>query len=985
VRVNVRGVLVVLGLAVALATTLASAQAGAAPSSDRYIVQLADAPLATYRGGVAGLAATSPAVTGAVKLDPESAASKAYLSYLDTKRDAVLSAASTALGRTATPSFTYRYAYNGFALSLTEGEAALLRGVAGVARVQKEFTRQLLTDAGPEWIGAPGVWNGSTTGAFGETKGERVVVGVIDTGINHDHPSFADKGGDGYDHKNPRGRFYGACDPLTGLPFCNDKLIGVWDFTGTTPLDDNQHGSHTASTAAGNALTATLRAPTITVDRKIAGVAPHANLITYKACIAVGCMGASLTAAIDQAVADAVDVINYSIGGGPSNPWGDSDSEAFLAAREAGVFVAASAGNSGPNGETVGSPANAPWLLSVGASTHNRSFVNTLTGLSGGGSAAPGTLTGKSLTGPYGPAKIVYAGDYGAPLCGSGPAAATGDAAVNPFPPGTFDGEIVVCDRGVYGRVEKASNVAEGGAGGFVLANDQASGGSTVGDAYPIPGVGLSYLDGVKLKEWLKSGTGHTGSIGGTVADTAAKNGDVMASFSSRGPNKPVPGIVKPDITGPGVDVLAAVHTVDPTKPAEYGVLSGTSMSSPHLAGVAALMRALHGNWTPAEIHSAIVTTATHEGVRKEDGLRPADPFDMGGGRVDLSVAPRAGLTLDVPAGDFAAANPEEGGDPSALNLGTLGEDDCDASCSWTRTVKNRTGATTTWRLGGTGPSGLRWSFAPAEFTLAPGATQTVTITADVSKLSVGRWNFGAVTFTPSSTGVPATRLAVALRTAKPVPVDVVTNSTQGATIVTTTAKVDITRFSTVISGLTQGREDSFLLEQDPTPTEGPYDVPVGTKTFLVDVPEGSRFLATDIVSTDSLDLDLFVGRDSDNDGKAEAAEEMCSSASETAMESCRLSNLPGGKYWIVVQNWLGLGASTVELATAVIPGVDNGNLTATGPKGPVKAGTPFDVTVTWREPAMDAGEIWYGLVEFGTDRRRADNAKALFVKIRRV
>ena len=974
----------VLGLAVAFATALASAQAGAAPATDRYIVQLTDPPLASYRGGILGLAATSPATTGAVKLDPTSAASKAYLQYLAGKQSAVLNAAATVLGRTATPSFTYRHAYNGFALTLTAQEASLLGSVAGVAKVQKEHVRQLQTDAGPAWIGAPGVWEGSTTGAFGATKGERVVVGVIDTGINHDHPSFADVGGDGYNHANPRGRFYGLCDPLTGLPFCNDKLIGVWDFTGTGPLDDNQHGSHTASTAAGNQLTASLRAPTITVERPISGVAPHANLITYKACIPAGCLGASTTAAIDQAVADAVDVINYSIGGGPSSPWGDSDSEAFLAAREAGVFVAASAGNDGPKAETVGSPANSPWLLSVAASTHNRSFVNALTSMSGGAGTAPATISGKSLTGPYGPAPIVYAGDYGYPLCGDGPAAATGEAAINPFPPGTFDGEIVVCDRGVYGRVEKAANVMEGGAGGFVLANDAASGSSTVGDAYPIPGVGISYADGIPLKAWLASGEGHTASIAGTTADTAASNGDVMASFSSRGANKPVPGVIKPDITAPGVDVLAAVHTVDPTKPPEYGVLSGTSMSSPHMAGVAALMRALHGNWTAAEIHSALVTTARSEGVRKEDGLRPADPFDLGGGRVDLALAPRAGLTLDIDAAAFRAADPATGGDPSSLNLGSLAEDDCDGTCTWTRTVRSRAGVPTTWRASGSGPSGLKWTFSPAEFTLAPNATQTVTITADARKLSVGRWNFGAVTFTPKGGDVAATRLPVALHTARPVPVDVVTNTHQGATIVTTTAKVDITRFNSIVSGLTQGRDDAFALEQDPTPTEGPYDVPVGTKTILVDVPAGSRFLATDIVSTDALDLDLFVGLDSNGDGVAEEAEELCRSASETAMESCSLSNLAGGTYWIVVQNWLGLGLSNVQLATAVIPATSAGNLTVAGPRS-AKAGTPFDVTLTWREPAMDPGEIWYGLVEFGSDRQHADNAKALFVKIRRV
>jgi hypothetical protein len=363
------------------------------------------------------------------------------------------------------------------------------------------------------------------------------------------------------------------------------------------------------------------------------------------------------------------------------------------------------------------------------------------------------------------------------------------------------------------------------------------------------------------------------------------------------------------------------------------------------MAGVAALMRALHGNWTPAEIHSALVTTAKSTGVRKEDGLRPADPFDMGGGRVDLSLAGRAGLTLDVAPADFTAADPATGGDPSALNLGTLGEDDCDGTCTWTRTVRSRAGVPTTWRAAATGPAELKWAISPAEFTLAPNATQVVTITADVRKLSVGRWNFGAVTFTPKGGGVPATRLPVALQTSKPVPVDVVTNSTQGATIVTTTAKVDITRFQSVVSGLTQGRDDSFTLEQDPTPTEGPYDVPVGTKTILIDVPAGSRFLATDIAATDAVDLDLFVGQDANGDGVATEDEELCRSASDTAIESCRLSNLAGGSYWIVVQNWLGLGLSNVQLSTAVIPGADAGNLTVTGSSSSAPTGS------TWTTP----------------------------------
>ena len=177
----------------------------------------------------------------------------------------------------------------------------------------------------------------------------------------------------------------------------------------------------------------------------------------------------------------------------------------------------------------------------------------------------------------------------------------------------------------------------------------------------------------------------------------------------------------------------------------------------------------------------------------------------MGGGRVDLTRAGKAGLTLDVPTADFTTANPETGGDPTTLNLATLGQEDCDGTCTWSRTVKNRAGAATTWRAVTSAPKQATITVSPAQFTLAPNATQKLTITADVRKLPVGQWNFASVRLVPTTTGVPETRLPVAFQTAKPVPVDVVTNTTQGATIVTTTSKVAITNLQSVVSGLTQG------------------------------------------------------------------------------------------------------------------------------------------------------------------------------------
>jgi len=735
-------------------------------SSGRYIVVLADAPLAAYGGGVAGLAPTDPLVTGADRLDASSAESRAYLAYLATQQDAALAAIAAAIGRGPTVVFAYDTALNGLALELSAPEAGIVATLDVVSEVIADTTLELVTDAGPDWIGAPAIWDGSAVGTG--TQGEGIVAGIIDTGINTDHPSFAEVGGDGYVHTNPKGRFFGLCEPLTGLPFCNDKLIGVWDFTGvgTGPEDDNGHGSHTASTTAGNVVTAALEAPTLTVERPVSGVAPHANIISYKACATTPASGTCLqtgtVASIDQAVADGVDVINFSIGGASRDPYGDGNAIAFLNAQRAGVFLAVSAGNDGPAAATVGSPADAPWVTAVAASTHNRIFINSLVGMAGGGTP-PADTVGASVTAGLDSTPIVYAGDYGSALCGEGPAnAGTGEAAINPFAPGTFSGEIVVCDRGTYGRVEKAQNVMEGGAGGFVLANDEPSGDSLVADAYPIPGLGISYEDGIVLKAWLASGTGHVAAITGTTTDESASNGDIMASFSSRGPNPYSGDVLKPNVTAPGVDILAAFHTPLGTSGGpEYNVISGTSMSSPHVAGSAALLRALHPDWSPDQVRSALMTTSITDGVLKEDATTPADPFDYGAGRVELSGAAAAGLLFDESADAYAAADPIAGGDLTTLNLPALSDGECTGACAWTRTVTATANGAGTWTASVSAPDGLSLTVEPASFTIGAGESISFRVSADVTGLEAGRWAFATVTL--SSGHAPDVHIPVAV------------------------------------------------------------------------------------------------------------------------------------------------------------------------------------------------------------------------------
>ncbi len=183
-----------------------------------YIVQLSDAPLATYQGTVAGFAATSPNATGESKLDANSATSQAYMDYLADKQSQAITAVESVLTRPVEVEYQYKVTLNGFAAEFSPSEAAKVAQMPGVIRVERERMYELHTDAGPAWIGAPGIWDGSMTGGMPGTMGEGIVVGVIDTGIDPWNPSFADVGDDGYDHDNPKGKFFGVCDPENTNP-----------------------------------------------------------------------------------------------------------------------------------------------------------------------------------------------------------------------------------------------------------------------------------------------------------------------------------------------------------------------------------------------------------------------------------------------------------------------------------------------------------------------------------------------------------------------------------------------------------------------------------------------------------------------------------------------------------------------------------------------------------------------------------------------
>ncbi|NCC31368.1 MAG: hypothetical protein EOM24_04995, partial [Chloroflexia bacterium] len=719
-----------------------------------YIVRFAEPALASYTGGLLNLPATSPEATGARRLDVTTAASQAYLQYLNTKQNQFEVALDQMLQRPVEVAFNYVGVLNAIAVRVSHDEAQRIAARPEVVAVYADTIRELVTDVGPGLIGAPAIWNGETSAQVA-TRGEGIVIGVIDSGINPQHPSFAATDGDGYAHTNPYGAgvYRGWC--ATNPAFCNSKLIGAYNFhpNGGSPEDTDGHGSHTASTAGGNAHIATFDVGSDTYNLPIQGVAPRANIVAYKVCDPA-CPSTSSIQAVDSAILnDQVDVLNYSISGS-DDPWNDPVDLAFLDASNAGIFVSASAGNQGPGPSTVAK--TGPWNAAVAASTHNRAIVQTL-----------------DVTAPTSPPDLqalpVVPGEgtvIATNITGGLRYDETNNLGCEAFAAGTFTGNLALIQRGSCTFETKATNAVNAGATGVVLFNNVGGPPITAGGLTGTPPfVMLDLASGTALRDYVLANPTTTqvriNAATSLIYQDAWQH--IVAGFSSRGPSQFE--LIKPDYTAPGVNILAAV-AADAGDPVQYGFLQGTSMSSPHGAGSAALMMALHPSWSPAEIRSAMATTAVND-LRKEDGLTPADAFDVGAGRLDLARASTVGLVLDESGANYLAADPLTGGDPKALNQPGLVNYNCAEQCTWTRTVKSVLTQPVTYTASFAGPGGMSATVTPTTFTINPGATQVLTMTADVSGLPPGEFAFGRITLqtrathpapllNPSSTTCPA-------------------------------------------------------------------------------------------------------------------------------------------------------------------------------------------------------------------------------------
>ncbi|HET7175040.1 MAG TPA: S8 family serine peptidase [Gammaproteobacteria bacterium] len=850
---NTNGMLRDTRASVAVARTLPTAD-----GMQSYIVRFTDAPLAGYRGGVQGLSATNPQVEGRHTLNVASSRSAAYLRYLAGRHTDFLERAGKAVGRSLAPRFTYSYAFNGMALRLTRSEAATLEDLPGVQYVQPDRAYKpttgvpipgtaAYTEPSRAWIGADTVWAKTTfnTGSGSDNEGEGIVVADLDTGVNALNSSFAATGLDHYTIPNPLGgtTYLGVCNSNNGTagqpntydpnfaPNCNSKLIGAYTYTKyganpshdpNSPEDSEGHGSHTASTAAGDFTNATSVSG---ISSPLSGVAPHANLIVYDVCDPTdSCANSASIAAVEQAIQDQSTiataagaafkgmVMNFSIGGS-ADPYTDPVDQAFFSAEQAGIYVSAAGGNSGPqvnNSEGYGPVQHlAPWLATNAAATDDSVFGANTVSISGGTPPAGSPFNGLGTTAGISTAtEIVYAknhpysvSDYNSiqssyttqKYSQSGQAWATPsgnpttDAAECLFPfkaaEGIPAGAIVVCDRGTVALVDKADNVKQGGAGGVVIVSQ--SGNALIAESYDIPGTIVDNSDGTAIETWLGSSDNSalTATLSGSSLSTCGSScsgiADQVAAFSSRGPNGNVyDNILKPDLAAPGVQILAAVAdpcyltattTCSDGKQETFDFYDGTSMATPHDTGAAALLQELHG-WTPMEIKSALMSTAVTgmgdqcsvAGLCTSTLSATPGPQVDGAGRLDVANAARAGFVMDeVFSGQAAllsASTDADAGTLQGFNLASLANNSCIFSCTWTRILKATQATSTLQYTVSTNESWLTVSAnggaasGSTSFSLAPGGTATLVFTATMSSSNWNQWLSAEVDFNSSST-----------------------------------------------------------------------------------------------------------------------------------------------------------------------------------------------------------------------------------------
>ncbi|XP_059654555.1 subtilisin-like protease SBT3 [Cornus florida] len=554
--------------------------------------------------------------------------------------------------------YTYNHVWDGFSAVLSRSQLDQLEKMPGHIATYPETSGKLHTTHTPEFLGlkkSAGLWPQANFG-------DDMIIGIVDTGIWPESESFRD---DGMPPVPERWR--GACE--SGVEFnssyCNRKLIGARSFSKgmkqqglnisrtddyDSPRDYFGHGTHTSSTAAGSPVQG---ANYFGYAKGTAtGVAPKARLAMYKVLFTKDnheSVATDILAGMDQAIADGVDLMSLSLGFIETPFDADPIAVGAFAAMEKGIFVSCAAGNSGPHGFTIRN--GAPWITTVGAGTIDRDYAANVTlgdeaFTVGGKSVYPLDLSVSGVPIYFGQ------GNRSKEICDE-----------YSLDPKDVAGKFVFCDFFDEDSGVNTSEVERTGAAGAIFSTDFQR--FLRPSDFNFPFVAVTPNDGDLIKDYLIKTENATVSIKFQITVLGTKPAPIVPWFSSRGPDLMSPWILKPDILAPGVDILAAwapnrgiAPIGDDLLLSDFVIVSGTSMASPHAIGVAALLKSVHKDWSPAAIRSAMMTTAyvidnANDPIIDMTTKVAGTPLDFGAGHINPEKAMDPGLIYDIEVQDY--------------------------------------------------------------------------------------------------------------------------------------------------------------------------------------------------------------------------------------------------------------------------------------------------------------------------------------------
>lgn len=1004
-------------------------------SSKVYIVQLKTPSAAEFHAAARTGGTSKPArAFGAAPPAPfnkNSAAIQGYTQRLVVEQDAVMAS----IGGSPQKIYSYQYSLNGFAARMTAVQADKLRSDDRVLRVWEDEIRTLATRSSPSFLGLfeKNVGLRGTPGL----DGDGIVIGVIDSGIAPNHPALqdtrsADRPGlcrsdwaessllgqwlcrrfkvreDTLDFEPPE-NWNGVCETGPGFTAedCNNKVIGARFFVGgaqaslaidpddlLSPADFHGHGTHVATIAAGNKTNASIFGSML---GSVQGIAPKARISVYKACwVRVGeisstCNTSDLTNAIDMAVADGVHIINYSVGsslGVATAP----DDIALLAAAKAGILTVVAAGNEGPNFETIGSPAGNPAVITTAASSRDGEHSLEAMQVTSPASVADRyAVREASFTPPLQDidpveGQLILVDDDDDTLS-SGTAGTTFDGCESIVNESEVSGRIAFIQRGGCNFDVKIQNAENAGAIAVLIYNIAGdpivmTGSSGLVD---IPALMIGQADGILLFDEINDGQAVEVVLDKGLLLSQEDTGNVMGSFSARGPG-PVKDILKPDVTAPGINILAGAtpESITSAPDESFAFLTGTSMATPHVTGVAALLLQAHPDWSPAAIKSALMTTARQD-ILQTDGETAALPFDFGSGHIAPNPANDPGLVYDLSIDEYDAyacgvdapsisparcdqlAADGFSFEPAELNLPSITVSQLASKRTIRRRVTSVSSDTETYTVEVTPPPGIDVQVVPASITVAPGQSVSFDISMTYQSGPLDLWSFGSLVW---SGGNHSVRSPLAIRPTSITAPDEV-SSFGGTGSLSFPVEFGYTgTYTAGVHGLKRAAVFAGFVDEDPTKTFT-LRTNNGVNAHFLNVSADQvfvRFILRDEFTDGDDDLDMFVYFSTDGSAFTRIGE----SGNFNSDEEFSLFNPAPGIYGIFVHGFAtdnseaggGPGSNYKLLAWEFGLNDDVGNMSTTAPAF-VNAGTTEDITVNWSNLGTDS--IYLGGISHNT------------------